>query len=196
MVELKDRVKLYNQAFPEYPNLIFDKGWILGTWAIGNTYRREKGYHGEFPPSFLNRILAMFPDKKTRLFVFSGTLDRYDGITVDINPALNPNIVSSVEDMPLEASHFDLAIADPPYSDIDAKKYGYPLPSKPKCMRELARVVKPGGYLIWLDLMVPKYRNEDWKLVGIIGLYCGTNRRFRSIAIFERPGEIKGKPLW
>jgi len=138
----------------------------------------------------------MFPDKKKRLYIFSGTLQRWDGTTVDINPELNPNVVADAEKMPFSETEFDLIIADPPYTPEDAKKYGTKMISRPKVMREAARVTEPGGYLVWLDLIIPKYRNEDWKLVGMIGLYTGTNRRFRAVSIFERPGKPPRDPLW
>lgn len=195
-ITLTDRVKLYNDGFPKYPNLLHHKGWIHGTWMIGNLYRREHGYHGEFPPGYLKRILKMFPDKKKRLFPFSGTLDRYDGITVDVNPNLHPDVVAPVEDLPFPDGDFNLIVADPPYTKEDAKKYGYPYPSKPKCFKELSRVSEPGGFLVWLDIIVPRYRNADWILVGLIGLFTGTQRRFRVIAIFRKPGEVTTKPLW
>lgn len=195
-ITLADRVRLYNTGFPEYPEILYSHGWIVGTWAIGNFYKRRHAYHGEFPPGFLKRVLRMFPDKKRRLFPFSGTLQRCDGITVDLNPDFKPDFVGSVEDLPFENGAFDLVVADPPYSEEDSKKYGYPHPSKPKCFKELARVTEVGGFLVWLDLMIPRYANDDWELIGCIGLYTGTNRRFRAVSMFRRPGKVEKEPLW
>ena len=189
-------MRLYNKGFPDYPDILYSNGWIVGTWAIGNFYKRKHAYYGEFPPSFLERVLKMFPDKKKRLFPFSGTLQRYDGMTVDLNPQLRPSVVASVESLPFESRSFDLIISDPPYTKEDSKKYGYPHPSKPKCLKELARVTEAGGFLVWLDLMVPLYANDDWELIGVVGLYTGTNRRFRATSLFQRPGEIEKEPLW
>jgi SAM-dependent methyltransferase len=179
----------YCKTFPNYPKcLIDDKGVIAGYWWVGNYYKRKYDFHGEYPPSYLKRIRALFPKAESVLHLFSGVVEKEkDEVTFDINLDLRPDFVGCAESLSeyFAPDSFDLIIADPPYSKADAEKYGYPLPNKRIVLREARAVCKPGGFLVWLDLIVPIFRKADWKLRGTIGLHCGTNRKVRVISLFE-----------
>ncbi len=45
-----DRAQLYNSKYPDYPAVWSDKGWLLGAWNLGNTYKGS-GYYGSYPPA-------------------------------------------------------------------------------------------------------------------------------------------------
>lgn len=179
----------YHKVFKKYPkSLMLSGDRVYGVWLIGNYYKRKEGYHGEYPPSFLERIYALFPGRHKILHMFSGTIkgDR-EVTTVDINPELNPSVVCNVTEMAnfLPNEHFELVVADPPYSRKDADIYGVPLVNKRLALREARKVTQKGGVLVWLDTQTPIYRKLDWNLLGMIGVSCGTNRAFRVATLFE-----------
>jgi hypothetical protein len=46
--------------------------------------------------------------------------------------------------------------------------------------------VRSGTPVVWLDQVLPMYRKDEWRIVGVIGMVKSTNHRFRVITIFER----------
>jgi hypothetical protein len=186
-------IENYHQTFAKYPRcLIEDKGVISGFWWIGNNYKRKNGYYGEYPPSYLDRVRALYPSATRTLHMFSGSIEALPGeCTCDSNLALCPDCGCPAEEvgLELEGMDFDLILADPPYSPGDAKRYGQPYPNKRIVLRELRRTCAPGAALVWLDTQVPMFRKIDWRLVGTIGLFTGTNRRIRAISLFSANSE-------
>ena len=177
-------VQNHLKLFP-HSSLHVHEGRLYGVWMIGNNYKRKKGYYGEYPPSYLERVKSLFPHVKEVLHLFSGSVDE-GGVCFDVNPELEPDICGDAErltDYFLENS-FDLVLADPPYSKKDAEEYGTKYPNKAKVMRELHSVVSPGGVLVWLDTRRPIYRRDMWDFVGLIALDCGTNRLLRGVFLF------------
>jgi len=97
-----------------------------------------------------------------------------------------PTWQGDVMAMPPEwAGRFDLIMADPPYSDEDAARYGVKMPRRNEVMQALRRVVSKGGNLVWLDQVWPMHRKEQWRCWGQIGLVRSTNHRVRLVSIFE-----------
>jgi hypothetical protein len=184
----------YHRVFKKYPKCLMDSGGrVYGIWMIVNFYKRKEGYYGEYPPSFLKRVYALFPDRERLLHLFSGTIKDEKSVTVDINEDLNPTVVCDVTRISEFLDPvFDLIIADPPYSKADAKKYGVSLVNKRLALREARKVASKNAVLVWLDTQVPIYRKLDWELLGMIGVYCGTNRVFRVTSIFKANEEPNG----
>lgn len=206
----EDRVSAYSRAFPNRPGLIYSQGWITGTWAIGACYKNPNRLYGAYPHGYLDRIHSMFPDAKQVLHVFSGGLtydaaqevrDRHSLMRVTPRPPATdlelvdckgpedgryPTWQGDVTAMPQEWwARFDLILADPPYGKEEAKNYGTPMPSIPKVMKELRRVARLGGTLVWLDTQWPMHSKKDWKTYGHIGLVRSTNHKMRLISMFE-----------
>lgn len=185
-----DRAQLYNLAFPKYPPLHATDRWIYGMWMIGNNYRNKQGYYGEYPPSYLKRILSMFPDipKDRILHLFSGSLDQEEetGITFDINPDLKPHVVGDAHKLSEFDLHPYLILADPPYTEEDAEHYGQPMIRRNTVLKECAKILISGTHLVWLDQVLPMYSKKEVNLVGTIGLIRSTNHRFRVVSIFEK----------
>jgi hypothetical protein len=48
-------------------------GRLYAQWVLGQDYRSKSGYHGSFPPNYLERVMALFPDAERVLQVFSGS---------------------------------------------------------------------------------------------------------------------------
>lgn len=175
----------------EFPNVAITEknGRVYGIWMEGNYYKRKVPYHGSYPPSFLRRVRSMFPSARNILHLFSGVVEKQAGeITVDINPALTPDVCCDVHELSkhLPAGSVELVIADPPYDKKHADIYGTMMPKTHIVMQELYKVVQEGGYVVWLCTKPPLYRKMQWNLAGVIGLHTGTNRVFRAIIILRR----------
>jgi len=187
---IQDRAQLYNKAFPKYPPLHTTDRWIYGIWMIGNNYQNKQGYYGEYPPSYLKRILSMFPDipPDRVLHLFSGSLDKNEstGATFDINPDLKPTIVGDAHHLSTYGLEPYLILGDPPYSGEDSEHYGTPMVNRTKILKECAKILIPGTHLVWLDQVLPMYSKKEFNLVGTIGLIRSTNHRFRVVCIFEK----------
>lgn len=168
----------------KYPPTIWSHDWIYGVWYCSTSFKRAI-YYGQYPSTFVKRIMAMFPGE-SMLHLCCGRC-RIDGaLNVDIKELPEVDLVSNVESMPLPDSIYEVALIDPPYSQLDAKRYKVPrLINSRAAMREISRVLVPGGYLLWLDEKYPTHRRRDWKLRGLIGIVTGAERRTRVLSIFQ-----------
>lgn len=188
---LSQRANHYNIEYPDYPPLNTDSGWLYGVWMIGNNYQNKNDYYGEYPPTYLDRVKSLFPDRENPLHLFSGSLkpDQVDNnaVRVDIKKEVNPDIVMDCEKIGSLDTEFDLIMADPPYTEEDAEEYGTGLPNRNEVvMNQVPEILESGGFLVWLDLRLPMYRKDDYNFCGTIELVRSTNHRFRGISIFER----------
>lgn len=186
LLTIDDRASLYATNFPLYPGLIADKGWLLGTWILGNAYgRADQTLYGAYPSNFLKRVRAMFPDAIHVLHLFSGHLKPGPfEVCVDLKIERRPTVVAAAKALPFLPGVFDLVLADPPYSAKDALKYGTPPLHRGNVMRGLRDCVKTGGHVCWLDTVRPMYRKGQWKQIGAIGVSVSTNTRTRMLSIF------------
>ena len=192
MSELTWEARINNYVLKtKYPKSLFvgEDGRVVGTWIMGNNYRVKSKYYGGYPAGYLKRVKALFPDKTNVLHLFSGKVDTeiMPGTTVDLNPNMNPDILDdaqSLENVPVK--EFDLILADPPYSIEDSEQYGPTMVKRNKVMKALGKKAKGGTHVVWLDQVLPMYRKDEWKLVGIIGMVKSTNHRFRVVTIFKK----------
>lgn len=182
---LEERAKTYNESFPNFPELYTSDGWILGVWVIGNCYRNRSEYYGGYPHSYLKRIKSLFPDCEKVLHLFSGSVQEDE--TFDISPEYNPTYVGDAHLLStIVKKKYDLILADPPYSDEDAKHYGEPMINRNVVIRECTKILENRGFLVWLDQVFPMYRKKELELVGIIGLVISTNHRVRMSFVFRK----------
>lgn len=205
---VRDRAEAYAVTFPEWPAshpwIVQEDGHdvLYARWVIGALWGNETEYYGAHPRTYLERAGAFFPDlvhpgqwtvRANVLHAFSGSLPRGPYWRLDLNPrpllSVEPEIVGSVYDLG-ERINFtgplDLVFADPPYADEDAEKYGTPMIDRLRATNAIARVVKVGGFLVWLDTTWPMHDGELWRTVGRIALTRATNHRTRDVTIFER----------
>ena len=187
---LQDRCDLYRARFPDFPAPVVEsEKRIEGLWMMGNCYQTS-GYYGAYPHGYLDRIMSMFPEAKpeTTLHVPSGSLPPGIGLRIDIRPECNPDIVGDCHDIKALVGdrRFDLILADPPYSAEDAEHYGKPMVSRAKMLRSCLDVCKPGGWIIWLDQVLPMHCKDqvDWALA--IGMVKSTNHRVRGVFGFRK----------
>jgi len=177
----------YHRVFNKYPKCLMESdGRVYGFFFIGNYYKRKTEFYGAYPPSYLKRIRALFPDHSPALHVFGGVAEpEEEEIKIDINPLLKPTVCCNAQQLPFKDETYKIVYSDPPYGPTEAKKYGFKLPNIRLVLRELRRVTQKDGILVWLDTRMPIFRKKDWLLIGAIGLFTGTNRVIRLISIFQ-----------
>ena len=175
-----------NSAFPKYPRTIEDKGWVYGVWYCGTSWTRVS-LHGQYPPTFLKRALALFPDAHNILHAPSGTIDG-PGITIDrVRDGIRvPSVIGDCVSLPFGNESFDLILSDPPYSAADSKIYGCPPFPTGKFVRECHRTLKIGGYMGMLHTSYPSYRRSMFHLVALIAVVTGFCRVTRIFSVLQK----------
>lgn len=169
-------------------------GFPFGIWIMGNDYRVASGLYGGYPPTYLARVKALFPDKRSVLHLFSGHVDTklFPGDTVDLDPLTQPTYLDdaqTLEGVPLE--NYDLVLADPPYSVEDAEHYQPSMIKRNKVFRALHRLPN-GAHVVWLDQVLPMYRKDMFEAQGHIGMVKSTNHRFRVVSFFCKADGSEG----
>jgi hypothetical protein len=195
-VTLHDRVCAFQRTYAKWPaswpRIVReqDRDVLYATWLIGNDYRNATKFYGSYPPGYLERVDALFPDALSirTLHVFSGSLPSSRAWRLDINPKNEPDVVGSVYEVAhlFPGQSFDLLLADPPYSAADAAKYETAMVDRRRALAALAQVTRVGGHLVWLDTVWPMHRKAEWLTVGRITIVRSTNHRIRMATIFER----------
>lgn len=187
---VEQRCESYAQSFPDAHKIV--NGRIYGVWVMGNSYQNKTDFYGEFPHSVLERILALFPDKKDKiLHLFAGTLKAKvpKVITYDMSPRFKPTIRDDVANIIRYSEMLgdrSLVICDPPYDATDAEKYGFPPCNKKKVLKDLHSILKNGAVVAWLDTRKPMYRKDEWHLMGEIMVSVSTMHRYRGLCLFSR----------
>lgn len=194
VVTLADRVAAFQRAYPGCPDswpYVSPSGrWLYGTWEVGNDYRGTSTLYGAYPPRFLAKLMALFPDIAGGdvLHAFSGSLPAGPYVRLDLNAERGPDVVGNVYDARVlfGTRRFRLVIADPPYTVADAERYGTPAVNRRLATAALAEATTPGGYLAWLDTQWPMHRKDVWRAIGKIQVWGSTGHRLRGLSLFER----------
>jgi hypothetical protein len=176
----------YNAAFPQYTPLSEHNSVVFGLWLCGTSWHKGR-LHGQYPPTFLQRALALFPGVKDIFHCPSGTV-LGPGLTIDRfhDDVRCPQIVADAAELPLPSDSMDVGLSDPPYTNTDSKIYGCePFPLR-KFMQEARRALRPGGYLGILHTIYPRYRKDEWKVAAMIGVATAPGRAARFFTIFQR----------
>ncbi len=186
----EERIANYSKA-TGFPKSIFlaEDGRVYGTFIMGNDYRVKSTYYGGYPAGYLNRIKALFPDRRHALHLFSGKVDTavMPGDTVDINPANSPTYLDDAQTLKkVPLGIYGLVLADPPYSVEDSEHYQTTMIKRNVVMRALGEGLTPGAYVVWLDQVLPMYRKDQFSLEAAIGMMKSTNHRFRMVSIFRK----------
>lgn len=196
---LSSRARFYNHAFARYPGsrLAATDTFLSGVWILGNNYKGS-GFYGAYPPGYLSRIGALFPDAERVMHLFSGSLVPGDYVRVDIKGS--PDVYADAHKLKNtfaadihrpKIGPFDLIIADPPYSKADAVRYDTPMIHRKRVLEECSKVLEPGGFVVWLDTVWPMIAKKHLVLVGAIGILRSQNHRSRFTYIMQKPGRIK-----
>lgn len=86
--------------------------------------------------------------------------------------------------MPL--ADYDFVLADPPYSESDAERYGTIMVNRNRVVQTLANGLPEGAFLVWLDQVYPMFTKVRLKPEAVIGIVGSTNHRFRVLTVFRR----------
>jgi len=193
---LQERCDHYGKAFPWPPprtnhdETVWLDGdrWISGIWVLGNNYRGSS-YYGAFPPNYVRRVMAMFPDAQKVLHLFSGSLPHdKEGRFIRFDIKGTPDVTGDAHELSqhFAPDTFDLILADPAYSVEDSLHYGTPMVKRNVVLRECHAVLQKGGYIVWLDQVLPMFKKKNLHLCGAIGVVRSTNHRFRVAAFFRK----------
>lgn len=169
------RASAIGKKFPASVPWVADDNRLYGQWVLGQDYRSKSGYHGSFPPNYLDRVMALFQDAERVLHLFSGSLPKSDKYTrLDMRDDIDTDVMGKAEECDkifgAKKRTFDLIHADPPYTEEDAIKYGVPMVNRNKVVEAATKILEPGGYLVWLDMVLPMYAKVDLEFQGQIGL--------------------------
>lgn len=168
-----------------YPPTIWSHGWIYGMWYCGTAFTKSI-YYGQFPATFVKRFTRMFEGAEL-LHLCCGRCAIDGAVNLDMMALPEVDARANVERLPFRAAIFDVVLIDPPYTQQDAQKYGVArAPRSVRVLEEAARVLRPDGWLCWLDTKYPTYRRKSWKLAGLIGVVTGFQRKMRVLSMFQK----------
>lgn len=167
-------------------------------WFLGPNLT---GYPGGYPNGFLQRLKKERIWGENRIHICSGTV--LDGITIDIKrepkgkDSICPIIQGDALNLPIKDNSFDFALIDPPYSEQKSENlYSLPLLSVPNALKEMVRIVKPGGIIGILDLRVWYPPPEsDW--THLIAIYMANRgaKPLRAFSVYKKYS-INNKKDW
>lgn len=187
-----------------YQNREYESGMIFDFFACGpaknpKDITGKKILLGAFPAGFMKRLkmsMAMYwpDDKNDVLHVCAGSIDKSEGLTLDIEDTFKPDILSNAEKF---ASKFlrkykkvKVTIADPPYNEDTAKGY-YRQKHKVniiKMLREMAKVTQKKGFVILLDQTSPSIgaHIKGLKRIALIGVTSVPNQDCRLCTVWQK----------
>jgi hypothetical protein len=192
-MDLKERVENYHRTFREWePPYVGEDGRVYGIWILGQDYRNKMGFYGQYPPNYLRRVGALFPEIFTLqcLHIFSGSLTPKDvgtAFRLDASDKYKPDFAGNFLEFD-SIMRFDVICADPPYTGEDALHYGVPMLNRNDAIKKCYDLLEPKGYILWLDQVMPMWSKEQFSLKGLIGVSRSSNHRFRNLVIYQKVG--------
>ena len=148
------------------------------------------GVFGMYPANLIPRLLPWLRcDRREVLHVCSGGLPRGEGVRVDVRPDARPDVVADGRALPFADGAFHAAMIDPPYTPHYARElYGVDYPKPAHLLAEAARVVRPGGRIVFVHYLVPNApAGTHW--LKAFGLSMGFGYPMRAVTIYERDQE-------
>jgi hypothetical protein len=169
---------------------------ITDVWILA---RPKVKYYGAYPNGFMERARALLgvSPLDAVLHVCGGRAREYpakprgfgpNDQTLDMDASLAPDYVQAATDS-LPALNWPAMIADPPYTEADADHYAPgrgAFPSANLILRNMLKVVRPGGRVGMLHYVLPQPPREGVRFVACVGVIVGFNNRMRVFSVFER----------
>lgn len=142
---------------------------------------------GQYPALFIARIMPWLRCRPREvLHVCSGALPSGQGIRIDIRQSASPDVVADGRALPIRSSSVAGVMLDPPYTEHYAKDlYGTGYPRPAHLLREAARVVRPGGRIVFVHYITPN-PPPGCRYLKCFGLSTGMGFPMRAVTIFER----------
>lgn len=118
------------------------------------------------------------------LHMFSGFSDF--GVTTDFRPETGASIIADYRNIPVGNNVFSNVLADPPYADHWQGQWHGDLPKPKHILREASRVVKLGGLIGILHIIIiPAYKELGVKRIGLHPILTGPNNAIRVFNVFR-----------
>ncbi len=192
---LYQRVAAYNIAtkLPKPLALSTDKDFFYGFWFLGGG--NVSDFYGSYSRVYFDNIMLLFRGAQKPLHLFAGSLppsDKYIRVGLDPTGKYKYEIECNAEQLDsniaVRTYAPDVIFADPPYSIEDMEHYqNEHLVNRAKVVSACANVLQPGGFLVWLDQVLPVFSNAELKWVGCISYIRSTANRFRCVSVFQKP---------
>lgn len=154
---------------------------------------------GAYPAGFLKRLKSAMSnywphDKKDILHVCAGSVDKREGLRLDVENTFKPDIQCNAEKFSRvflkKYNKVRVSIADPPYNHETAIGY-YKQENKLniiKMLREMTAVTKVGGFIILLDQTSPSIgaHIDGLQRIALIGVTSVPNQDCRLCTIWQK----------
>lgn len=126
------------------------------------------------------------------LNLFCG-MNKY-GFRVDINPEVKPDLLCDAHEVSKHVNHtFDIVLADPPYSNEEAKKlYNTPKLNYKKWTKEVDNLLKPNGlFIIYHKYIMPNPNPDKYYIEKRIFIGNRIYHTPRVAIYFRKKGETE-----
>lgn len=143
----------------------------------------------QYPSRFMYNLKKTYPEfvSDRTLHMFSGSSEF--GITTDLNSD-TAAIKGDYRNLPFAAHSMDAVLADPPYASHWANEWHSELPKPKSILREAVRLVKPGGLIGILHIIIiPAYKELGVKRVALHPILAGPNNAIRVFNLFRKEQE-------
>lgn len=197
-LSLQSRAEMFNSAYRHLPHhaltVLHDPAhgeFLVGHWWVGGG--NISTLYGSYQVEYLKRMEILFSDCKGKtetVHLFSGSIPTSPNYTVvglpegDYQPEFKCDAHQLSSYLPFKPT---LILADPPYEEAANGKYALCDINRPRVLDECARVLRPGGWICWMDQNLPTFSNEVLRCRGGISYIRSTGNRFRVVSFFQKP---------
>lgn len=155
------------------------------TWLCGPP--PATGQFQRYPSRFIHNLKKVYPEMVTNktLHMFSGSEEF--GFTVDFREETGADLIADFRAIPLGDESVEAVLADPPYADHWQGQWHGELPKPKHILREAARLVKPGGLIGILHIIIiPAYKEFGVKRIALHPILTGPNNAIRVFNVFRK----------
>lgn len=143
----------------------------------------------QYPSRFMYNLKKTYPEfvSDRTLHMFSGSSEF--GITTDLNSE-TAAIKGDFHDLPFLPESMGAVLADPPYASHWANEWHTELPKPKHILKEAVRLVKPGGLIGILHIIIiPAYKEFGVRRVALHPILAGPNNAIRVFNVFRKDAE-------